>query len=106
MEENYNMIENDVVVKDNADVIMNIGHNHGQEKEHVLETHDDQIMSDVETCPENIFDDTEVEDSNKEDDRDSDEDEEQQEDDVDSYDSKEESNGSQDYPREIDLDNP
>jgi len=98
-EENFNIVENDIVVGNNTDLDPT---NHEQNP--VKETHHDQIMSDVETCPENIFDDTEVEDSNKDDDKDSYEDDGEQEDE--SYSTKEESNGSQDYHREIDLDNP
>jgi len=104
-EENFNMVENDITIGNNADLDTN---NH--EKNPIIETHHDQIMSDVETCPENIFDDTEVEDSSMmmtkthDDDRDSDEDDVKQEDEP--YSTKEESNGSQDYQREIDLDNP
>ena len=104
-EENFNMVENDITVGNNADLDTTI-----HEKNPIIETHHDQIMSDVETCPENIFDDTEVEDSSMmmtktlDDDRDSDEDDGKQEDEP--YSTKEESNGSQDYQREIDLDNP
>jgi len=103
-EDNEGNIENFNVEEIHTEANSIIDHNN--KKNLVLETHDDQMMSDVETCPENIFEDTEVEDSNKDDERESDEDELEQDEDVESVDTKEESNGSQDYQREVDLDNP
>jgi len=86
------------------DVVDNIDESQNSEEElentPVEESKDGQIMSDVDTFEENIYNANEIEENNEQGDHVDEIDE------VDSYDTKEESNGSQDYQREVDLDNP
>eukprot|EP00092_Neocalanus_flemingeri_P010925 GFUD01011768.1.p1 GENE.GFUD01011768.1~~GFUD01011768.1.p1 ORF type:complete len:738 (-),score=190.39 GFUD01011768.1:306-2411(-) len=95
--DNYDEIDNDD--DDN-------GKNEEEDDDPVDETNVDQIMSDVETYPENIFDDNVIGESNRNYEDESSQEHGDQDDEIESYDTKEESNGSQDYQREVDLDNP